>query len=118
MSDDSSDNNGLFDEEDNDSQIEEFKQLEPPPEYTNTDEFKTFVQQQDIQLTANGYMYVHTYKPFYFPGEIVRGSVLIDIFNPLPKDSKTIYLRFSGREHVGRHYSVVKDSLFKQKQRQ
>ena len=53
------------------------------------------------------------YKPFYFPGEIVRGSIILDLFNPLPKDKNQVYLRFSGREHVGKYFENVKASLKK-----
>lgn len=62
-------------------------------------------------------MYVHLYKPFYFPGEIVRGSVILDLHNQLPKDNRTIRLRFSGRETVGKYYNQVKESLLRQKTR-
>lgn len=48
-----------------------------------------------------GYIFIHVYKPFYFPGEIIRGSIIIDLFNPLPKDVKEIKLKFCGREMVG-----------------
>jgi hypothetical protein len=44
------------------------------------------------------------YKPFYFPGEIIRGSIIIDLFNPLPKTNNEIKLRFNGREMVGMHF--------------
>ena len=59
-----------------------------------------------------GYIYIHTYKPFYFPGETVRGSIVIDLFNNLPKNYKKFKIRFSGREHVGKKsYDKVNKSL-------
>ena len=59
-----------------------------------------------------GYVYIHTYKPFYFPGEIVRGSVIMDLFNDLPKQHKKVKISFLGREMVGKHYSKV-DAVLK-----
>jgi hypothetical protein len=61
-----------------------------------------------------GYIYIHIYKPFYFPGEIIRGSIIIDLFNPLTKSFNEIKLRFSGREMVGMNFKDVKESLKKQ----
>jgi len=54
---------------------------------------------------------VHAYKPFYFPGETVRGSIIIDLFNNLPRNFKQIMLRVTGREHVGRHLEKVIKAL-------
>ena len=60
-----------------------------------------------------GYIYVHIYKPFYFPGEIIRGSIILDIFNDLPKKCKKIMLRFKGGEDVGKHYEKVKKEMMR-----
>ena len=58
-----------------------------------------------------GYFLIHLYKPFYFPGEIVRGSIILDVFNPLPKSNKKVNVRFVGREYVGRHSSKIAKAL-------
>ena len=84
---DSSDNNELFgsDSEDHKENAED-SEGDPPPAYTQTDEFRQFVHKNGINVHDKyGYLYCHVYKPFYFPGEIVRGSIILDLFNPLPK---------------------------------
>ena len=89
---DSSENNEIFgddsDMSDN-SQDERDAAQDEPPAYVNTDEFKKFVEQNKINVNNKfGYFYIHTYKPFYFPGEIIRGSLILDFFNNLPKKYK------------------------------
>ena len=58
-------------------------------------------------------MAINTYKPFYFPGEIVRGSILMDIWNDIPCTFKQVHISFTGREMVGHYYKDVKESLAK-----
>ena len=68
------------------------------------------------KITVNakyGYMFAHTYKPFYFPGEIVRGSIILDFFNDLPTSYKKVMLRLKGQEHVNKHIDKVKAALHK-----
>ena len=65
-----------------------------------------------------GYVTIETYKPFYFPGEIVRGFILLDIFNDLPSHFKQVNVSFTGREMVGKHYKEVKQSLEQQSKAQ
>ena len=102
---DSSDNNELFGSDSEDKKEDEDSEGEEPPKYTESNEFKEFVAANDITVHPKyGYLYCHVYKPFYFPGEIVRGSIILDLFNPLPKANNTINLRFSGREMVGKHF--------------
>lgn len=113
---DSSDDDGLFGNDDQDENLEAIERMnasDPPPEYTKSAEFKTFVQEEGIIMNQKfGFIYIHTYKPFYFPGETVRGSIVMDLFNTLPKNYKKIKIRFSGREHVGKKsYDKVNKSL-------
>jgi hypothetical protein len=54
-----------------------------------------------------GYVFAQCYKPFYFPGELVRGSIILDLFADLPKNSKKVYIRFTGKEHLGKQFSKV-----------
>jgi hypothetical protein len=54
---------------------------------------------------------INTYKPFYFPGEIVRGSILLDIWNDIPTSFRQVMISFSGREMVGQYFKDVKASL-------
>ena len=115
---DSSNNNELFGDEDNESDnMDLFEPGMAQPEYTETEEFNKFVKDQDISIHDKyGYVFIHTYKPFYFPGEIVRGSIVLDLFNDLPKKCKNINIRFSGREMVGKYFENVKSSLKSQQQ--
>lgn len=118
---DSSDNNELFEDEDEEAGKEIDEKLvegDPPPQYVEGEEFKAFVQAENVPVHKKyGYVYVHTYKPFYFPGETIRGSIVLDFFNDLPKNSKKVFVRFKGQEVVGRHFDSVKDSLNRQKKR-
>jgi hypothetical protein len=59
-------------------------------------------------------MFAHTYKPFYFPGEIVRGSIILDFFNDLPTNYKKVMIRLKGREYVNKHHDKVKVAITKQ----
>lgn len=98
-----------------DDQEEVEIQFVGPPEYISSEEFKQFEKKHQLMINEKyGYMYIHFYKPFYFPGEIIRGSILMDLFNPLPKNVDELKLRFSGREMVGTHFAQVKESLKKQ----
>lgn len=95
-----------------------FEPGEPAPGYVESIDFVKFQKAENIMLNEKyGYIYIHTYKPFYFPGEIIRGSILLDIFNPLPKNCRQLQLRFTGREMVGKHFQQVKDSLINQKKK-
>lgn len=118
---DSSDNNELFEDEEEDGMKEIDEKLlegDPPPAYVDGEEFKNFVQTEGVPVHKKyGYVYVHTYKPFYFPGETIRGSIVLDFFNNLPKNSKKVFVRFQGREVVGRHFENVKDSLNRQRKK-
>ena len=58
-------------------------------------------------------MFAHLYKPFYFPGEIVRGSIILDFFNDLPTTYKKVMLRLKGEEYVNKHHDKVKAALTK-----
>ena len=53
------------------------------------------------------------YKPFYFPGEIIRGSIILDLFNNMPKKYRSIMVRVTGRENVGHHFQKVVKALHK-----
>ena len=78
---------------------EQATNLDPPPAYIDTMEFLEFQEENKIELDPKlGYAYIHTYKPYYFPGELVRGSIVLDIFNDLPKKYKQVMVRFSGHE--------------------
>ena len=87
---DSSDNDELFADSGEDKAEEEEK-FDAPPEYISGEEFLNFKEKNQIQVDEiYGYVAIHTYKPFYFPGEIVRGSIILDFFNQLPKANKKI----------------------------
>jgi len=95
-------NGALFGSEDEE---EEQVVFEDPPPYISHPNFKSFEESNKLVVNEKfGLVFIHTYKPFYFPGEIIRGSIVIDLFNPLPKALNEIKLRFSGREMVGMHF--------------
>ena len=109
---DSSESGGIFGDQSQDSEELEQREREeandPSPAYCDSREFKIFVENQNINLNEKyGYIYIHTYKPFYFPGEIVRGSIILDIFNQLPSKFKKVMIRITGREYVGKHYKII-----------
>lgn len=117
--DDSSDDGGLFDNSSEDAgnkeEQERMQASQPPPPYVKSEEFMGFQKTQFVQCNQKyGYIFIHTYKPFYFPGEIVRGSIILDFFNDLPSDYKNVVLSFTGREKVGKYYNEVKESISKQ----
>jgi len=101
----------LFGIDDNFQAVDDLEGLhpsDPPPDYVQSDEFKHFVTSNDVYVNSKfGYIYIHLCKPYYFPGEIVRGSIILDVFNQLPKNYKQISIRFLGREVVGRHFSKI-----------
>ena len=89
---DSSDHDEIFgdDSDVSDNSLAERNNADDPaPDYVNSEEFKRFTEQNSIHVNNKyGYIYIHTYKPFYFPGEIMRGSIILDFFNNLPKKYK------------------------------
>ena len=94
--------------------MERLNAIEPAPEYTLSKEFQDFLKEQRITVNAKyGYMFAHLYKPFYFPGEIVRGSIILDFFNDLPTTYKKVMLRLKGEEYVNKHHDKVKVALTK-----
>ena len=46
-------------------------------------------------------MQLKTFKPFYFPGQIVRGYAVLTAFNPIP--SKELHIRVKGFEVPAEH---------------
>ena len=50
------------------SDTEEFE-IEPPPEYVNTPEFKAFVKAENLKVHEKyGFVQLKTFKPYYFSG--------------------------------------------------
>ena len=77
-------------------------QYNKPPQYTETIEFKKFVRENNLDVDSRyGYVCIFLYRPFYFPGQTVRGFALIDLFNDLP--SREIMIRVKGREVPGKY---------------
>ena len=48
-------------------------------------------------------------KPYYFPGQTVRGYAIIDIFNAL--NNKSLILRVKGKENIGKFTPKIFKSL-------
>jgi hypothetical protein len=92
--------------------LERLNALEPAPEYVTDQEFESFVLEQEITVNPKyGYVCVHTYRPFYFPGEVVRGSIFLDFFNDLPNNYKKVMIRLTGQEYVNKHHERVKSAI-------
>jgi len=58
-----------------------------------------------------GYMNVCTFKPFYFPGQIVRGYVVMNVFNTC--SSKKLMIRIKGYEIPAKYRSEIIKGLKK-----
>ena len=73
---------------------------EPPPAYTQTEEFDAFCASRSITCDEKlGFIQVSTFKEFYFPGQIVRGYAVLTAFNEIKE--KEIHFRVSGVELPG-----------------
>lgn len=76
--------------------------IEPPPPYIEGSEFSEFIQDHQVQVDSRyGYACVMLYRPFYFPGQTVRGLAFFDLFNDIP--AKDVMIRVKGREVPGKH---------------
>ena len=74
------DNNikGTLDDQDNQDFVK-------PPVYVETPEFKNFLKEHNISVHNRcGYIGIFLYRPYYFPGQTVRGYAVVDLFNDLP----------------------------------
>jgi hypothetical protein len=86
--------------------------LDPPPQYTEMSEFSEFVQDNQVHVDSRyGYACVFLYRPFYFPGQTVRGFALLDAFNDIP--AKEVMIRVKGREIPGKHGNKITKKLIK-----
>ncbi len=61
-----------------------------------------------------GYICVFLYRPFYFPGQTIRGFALIDAFNDIK--AKDIKIRVRGSELPGKHGHEISKKLMKDPQ--
>ena len=48
---------------------------------------------------------MQTFRPYYFPGQTVRGEAIIDLFNPIKK--KSVIIRVKGKELPGKYGSSI-----------
>ena len=48
-----------------------------------------------------GFIFVEFYKDYYFPGHVVRGHVIVDLFNPIK--NKNFVIRLVGKEYLGKY---------------
>lgn len=84
-----------------------------PPSYVdNNPEFDEFIEDHNINMHQRfGYLCTFLYRPFYFPGQTVRGFALLDAFNEIP--SKEVKIRVKGRELPGKHGNRITKKLIK-----
>ncbi len=88
---------------------------DPPPAYASTEtnpDFSAFVEEHKVAVDPRyGYVCVLLYRPFYFPGQTVRGFALIDAFNDIPL--RDVFIRVKGRELPGKHGNRITKKLIK-----
>ena len=74
-------------------------------------EFKQLMREEEFEINSKlGYIYIHLNRPYYFPGQTVRGYVILDLFNPIPK--KKLMLSVAGKERPGKHALKITKELF------
>ena len=72
------------------------------PPYYKTPEFQEFTKEnQIVPDVRHGYIQLFLYRPYYFPGQTVRGFAIIDLFNDI--NSNKIYIWVKGKEKPGKH---------------
>ena len=67
------------------SEVGEIQKDENPiPEYYNTDEFHKYLLAQEASEGVNecGYIFLLTDKQMYAAGDMIKGTVFIDMFKP------------------------------------
>jgi hypothetical protein len=85
-----------------------------PPQYAvdPLSDFNKFANETGLQVnTRYGYMCIFLYRPYYFPGQTVRGFALLDAFNDI--QSKEVHIRIKGREIPGKHGNRITKKLVK-----
>ena len=70
------------------------------PVYVHKEYFKDFLAQSGSELQPNnsGYIVILTDKESYQTGELVRGTVLLDLFQP--SKQQDIFIKFKGEQRV------------------
>jgi len=54
-----------------------------------------------VTVNSNyGYASIYLFRPYYFPGQTVRGFAIFDLFNDFP--TKNVMIRVRGREVPGK----------------
>ncbi len=64
-----------------------------------------------MKLTDYGYMSILFNKQHYFPGQKVRGYVILDVFNPFA--SSELRIRLKGKEYPGKFSQNISKILEK-----
>ena len=84
-----------------------------PPIYTESPEFNDFVMENSITVSNRyGYVCNFLYRPYYFPGQTVRGYAIIDLFNDIA--ASPIIIRIKGKEVPGKHGVAISRTLIKE----
>ena len=62
-----------------------------------------------------GFILIECYKSLYFPGQILRGHIILDLFNPLPSHvPKKLMIRIVGKEFLGKNTQKIAKKLIEQ----
>ena len=70
------------------------------PAYTEKPEFQEFLKRvgSTMQINNSGYIVIVTDKECYTNGELMTGTVYIDLFQP--SHQKDIFIKFKGEQSV------------------
>jgi hypothetical protein len=75
---------------------------EKNPAYTKLNEFEEFTSKSGISIVDGlGFIGIQLESTYYFPGQQVLGQILIDIYNPILRD--TINIKVYGQEKLGKN---------------
>ena len=79
------------------------------PKYIEKDDFKDFLAANNSELQPNnsGYIVILTDKESYHTGELVRGTVLCDLFAPTKQQD--IFIKFKGEQCVPKRMTEAID---------
>ena len=83
---------------------------QPYPSYMDNDKYIQFLKQglkTSVQENESGYMANLLDQEFYVTGDVIKGSVIIDLFNP--STCKDIFIQFKGSTKISRKIASLVD---------
>ncbi len=76
------------------------------PEYVHTLEFTEYQRLNKFEMDDSmGYIMITLNRPYFFSGQTVRGSIIIDAFNSIREG--TVMFRVKGKEYPGKNAKEV-----------